>query len=90
MGLIGRERTLEAAMEQIVNANECWRQGQISRDEMLRVVEDAVARASTYRGAVEALRALWDDMRYVDKEFVPDDVRAQVEAVLSTTAQGGR
>lgn len=32
--------------------------------------------------AVEALRALWEDIRDVDKRFVPNDVIAKVEAVL--------
>lgn len=32
--------------------------------------------------AVEALRALWNDIREVDKRFVPDDVLAKVKAVL--------
>lgn len=42
-----------------------------------------IAHLERERGeAQDALRALWDDIRDVDKRFVPNDVVGKVKAVL--------
>lgn len=50
----------------------------------LKDAETVAAALNDHRGAVEALRAVWDDMRSTDKHFVSNEVLAQVRAVIGS------